>query len=287
MICQLHSRSLILALIFSLSSGAASCCRSRSAAGTRALALFAILLAATGSVGATTVAGRETLQIDDHRPLARAAYELRLRHGLFITYEDPHYVHESELIDITDDFPEAKERFQQLREPRLIAPGRGRLELTYPVEAGGVPADPAALLRELVDLHNAEGNPGRFEVRQEGEIFHLVPVAAMDQHGKSVAQQPLLDTAIVLPRQERSVEKALVAFVEALQGAAGAKISIGIMPRGLEQHSVDLGAGGEPAREILTRILAATGDRFTWGLYFDPMTSAYMLNVSLVRRTEP
>lgn len=253
------------------------------------LTVTAILFVVAGRVGAAPEHQLATLQIDNHRPLDMAIYELRIRHGLVITYEDPRYVRESELIDITEDFPGAKKRFEEGLGPRLIAPGRGRLELTYPVLAGGAPEDPAALLRDLIEVHNAAGNPGRFELRQEGETFHVVPVATKNKQGKLRAQQPLMDTWIDLPQGERSGDEAVVTLVETLLEAVGVEISIGMLPGLREKHTVEIEAMSGSAREVLTRILAAAapaGDRFTWGLYFNPTTDAYMLAVSPVRRTD-
>ncbi len=249
------------------------------------LVLLTWFFSAVESDSAAQQVRQEVLQIEDFRPIARAVYELRLRHGLVITYEDPIYIHESEVLDVTEDFPEAKRLFEKAQGPRLIAPGRGRLDLTYSVTQG-VPRDPAALLQDLLADHAGEGNPGRFRLLEKSHAFHVIPVSALDEDGKLTVQQPLMDHRISLVRGEQSADQALRDFTAALEDVAGTEIMIGIRPARLEADTVEVWADDEPARDVLWRVLNSGSDTYTWGLYYDPTDRSWMLNVSLVGKRD-
>ena len=47
-------------------------------------------------------ASPNTLTVQDPRPVAEAILELDMRYGWQITYEDPLYIHYSDLTDVTD-----------------------------------------------------------------------------------------------------------------------------------------------------------------------------------------
>jgi hypothetical protein len=245
-----------------------------------ALIVSACLL--SGNDGETAQRPRlETLRIEDHRPLAKAIYELRLRHGMVVTYEDPPYVHHSEILDITEQFPDASRRLERGLGPRLLAVGRGRLASSYIVTPEGLPEDPQALLQDLLDFHAAAGNPGRFELREDGRAFHVVPTTMVGEDGRPAAVPPLMDARIVLARGERPVDQALDEFAQALRDATGAQIAMVSSPL-FGERSVEVWADNEPARQVLWRILDIGAHRFTWGLAFDPTTRSWMFIVSLV-----
>jgi hypothetical protein len=111
-------------------------------------------------------AGSANIVANDPRPLAQAVSALRKEYGWLIDYEDPPYVSDSELVDVTDP---------QWRASHPGAPG-------YRIAAGGLfqceyvegsdiltLAGQESVLRQIVSAYNRSGNPGKFIVRVEEE----------------------------------------------------------------------------------------------------------------------
>src|SRR6266567_8025919 len=81
--------------------------------------------------------------VNDPRPVAQAARELESKFGLPITYEDPPYVHASEIADVT-----AQVRRDQQNHRKVWVPRGGTLSLAYDlpseqIEAPGTDASAA------------------------------------------------------------------------------------------------------------------------------------------------
>src|SRR6266481_1560768 len=76
--------------------------------GIRVLALMFLVVTGILTVATYAIRGRGMqanrkvkLSVQDPRPLAKAIETLESRNGWIITYEDPRYVNESEIADVT------------------------------------------------------------------------------------------------------------------------------------------------------------------------------------------
>ncbi len=84
-------------------------------------AMIAICLMAAFLGNASASPNTVTVQGQSGRPVAEAVRELERRYDWQITYEDPPYVHYSDIVDVTDtDWPEvpvrSQSQLQSLRE---------------------------------------------------------------------------------------------------------------------------------------------------------------------------
>jgi hypothetical protein len=203
------------------------------------------------------------------------------KHGAIITYEDPPYVHETEIVDHT--IPEYKQANPFGH--RALSPKGGSLEITYQTPAGLARSDEIRyLIQKLLDTHAERNNPGRFRLQQEGEIFHIIPTHAKNIAGTLVSVKSILDTTISFPEQERSVLDTLELITNAVSQARGIKFVISTVPRKLlHRTSSRQGATNEKARDVLVRTLKATNTKLSWRLFYGHGWKWYVLNVHWVR----
>ena len=221
------------------------------------------------------------LSVDDPRPVAAAVKLLRDKYGLAITYEDPRFVYESDLVDETDP----KYRQAHPGGVRALTPKGGRLEISYAVSpVTGKPENPRATLQMLLDAHASTGYPGRFRIKLDSQYFHIIPAKIKNGSGEWVDQGSILDIPITFPKQERSVYITLKTITEALSQATQTKVGLNTGPvvNLFINTLTTQGASGEPARDILVRALESTGRRFSWSLLYDPGVKWFFLNVQSV-----
>jgi hypothetical protein len=220
------------------------------------------------------------LSVNDPRPVAEAVKQLQEKYGWIITYEDPRLVNESDLLDETDT--EYRQAHPGGR--RALTPKGGRLEISYFVSsATGKPENPRALIQTLLNAHAESANPGRFELRQSGQIFHVIPSQVKDASGRWVHQASILDIPITFPEKERSVLETLETITAAISSATQMKVAIGTIPLNLfVRRRTTQSASIEPAREALIRTLESTNRRFSWRLLYDPGMKMFALNVRSV-----
>jgi hypothetical protein len=220
------------------------------------------------------------LSVDDPRPLAEAVKQLQEKYGWVITYEDPRLINESDLLDETDP----KYRQAHPGGMRALTPKGGHLEISYFVSpATGKPENPKALLQMLLNTYATSANPGRFELKQTGQIFHIIPAQAKDIRGRWVHQASILDIPITFPEKERSVYETLETITRALSSATQVRVVVGTIPLNLfvRRHTTQ-SASSEPAREALIRTLESTNQKFSWRLLYDPGMKMLVLNVRSV-----
>ncbi len=240
-----------------------------------------ILGARLTPLGEAFLAQSLTLSVNDGRPVAAAMEILEGRHGTVITYEDPPYVHETEIVDHT--IPAYKQANPFGR--RALSPKGGSLEITYQMSPGPVRSDEMRhVIQRILDAHAERNNPGRFRLQQEGEMFHVIPAQYRDSSGRLVNVGSILDTPISFPEQERSVIDTLELIKNAVSKATGIKIIFGTVPLNLlHRSSSRQGATNEKARDALAKALKATNTKLSWWIFYAPGWKMYTLNVHWVR----
>jgi hypothetical protein len=223
----------------------------------------------------------QTLSVNDPRPVSAAMEILEGKYGAVITYEDPLYIHETEIVDHT--IPEYKQANPFGR--RALSPKGGRLEITYQMSPGPVRSDEVRhVIQRILDAHAERNNPGRFRLQQEGEIFHVIPAQYRGSSGRLVDMGSILDTPISFPEQERSALETLKLIRDAVNQAGRIKIAIGTAPANFLSHkSSRQGATNEKARDVLVRTLKATNAKFSWRIFYASGWKMYFLNVYSVR----
>ena len=230
----------------------------------------------------------QQLSVEDPRPVAKALELLEKRYDWIITYEDPRYVQETEIADVTDRVSRNLDQYPPGQAPRVLVPKGGSLNLSYDISPEtNKPDSPAALIQTVLDANTSSHNAGIFHLQQEGQIFHVFP-----------AQGSILDTRINLPDEERSVMETVEAILMAIADETGTKVEVGLVPiNAFYNHRIRLGAEYETAASVLGRALEAikpptiqggvSWAGVSWQLFYGPGNKSYFFNVHFVGMRGP
>src|SRR5215217_3355373 len=243
--------------------------------------LVATILSVTGR--GMRVPERESLSVNDGRPVALAAETLEKKYGWIITYEDPPYAHESEVVDVTEKVRRDLDKFKPGQAPKVFVPKGGELVFEYDVDSViKKPVDSAAVVQQLLDTYAVAGHPGIFRLERDGQRLHIIATASKGQDGVLVSHQPVLDTPITVPSQKRNGLELLDAICTAVSEASRTRVVLGSAPLGLF-HCYQTGSGtkDQKARAFLTSELdRVTGEaKLSWQLLYDPGMKIYFLNI--------
>ena len=225
------------------------------------------------------------LFVDSPRPIAEVARTLVSQYPVVITYEDPRLEFSGDIQDLTHTRRDL-DRYPPDEVPRVLFPSTEIFNATYYVSMEtGEPEDWAATLRQLISDYEVGGKGGRFRVQQSGDVFHIVPTHARNSSGQWVENTSILDTAISLPALEGEGLELVVPVADAIATATGFPVGVGNMPADLffRHRGRTEVVNGEPARDVLLRVLHSIDDRLTWRLYYPVLgTKQYSFNIFLV-----
>ncbi len=225
-------------------------------------------------------AGSASMVANDPRPLAQAIAAVRKEYGWLINYEDPPYESDSELVDVTDS---------QWRASHPGSPGHriangGSFQCVY-TEGPDIQttAGQESVLRQIVSAYNRSGNPGKFIVRVEEEgRYSVVGFSVKDRTEKEHNIEPMLDTPITIPTEQRSAYEAVKLIVRELSTKSGIQVKLLMGPTNiLLQSQVTIGGNDLPARVLLLQTLKATKRPLLWQLLYDANQPFYGLNISI------
>lgn len=245
------------------------------------------------SISRPQAAGTEHLSVNSGRPVAEGARELEKRYGWVITYEDPIYVNESEIDDVTLQVRRDLDKYKAGQAPKVLVPKGGSLAITFNLTSDdNTPVRPESVVQKLLEGNVAAGNGGSFRLEVSGPIIHVIPTAYKNNAGTLVPLQPVLDSLISIPAEERTGMQSLEALCAAVSEVTQTKVVVGTVGLNLfGGHSNQLGAKDEKARDFLLRLLenirvAARLDDtdLSWRLFFDPKDKFYALNIHGVRK---
>jgi hypothetical protein len=230
------------------------------------------------------------LSVEDPRPVRQAILKLEEKYGWVITYEDPRYIHDSEVADITLKVRRDLDMYKPGEAPKVFGPRWGTLEFTYDVMSDtNLPADPAMVVQKLLDAQAARDNGGRFRLETSGRIMHVIPTAIKNSAGNLVHQESVLDTIISLPAGERTVLQKLYSICAAISRGANRSVLPGTIPSGLFQHYQDhQGASRQRARDVLVKTFETMDNdmKLSWRLLYDPTDKGYFLNIHFVSKRD-
>jgi hypothetical protein len=221
------------------------------------------------------------LSVNDPRPVAKALGG----YGWITTYEDPPYIHQGDIQDVTEQVRKDLHKYPPGK-PRVLGPKGGQINISYSVNPQTrMPDKPAELIQRILDDHAKRGNPGVFRLMQTGQIFHVVPAMVKNSQGQWVAQGSVLDVLITLPEQERAGMEMLAAICADVSETTRTKITVRTFPMNLFFNNRSrIGGASETAREVLLRFLKGMGRELSWALFYDPTDNLYALNVYLIRK---
>jgi hypothetical protein len=210
-------------------------------------------------------AGKVLIVANSPRPVAQILDSFREKYGWAVSYEDPQFISELDLVDAED-------------------PGKTKLPRggVFSIEfRSGAEEEPT--LQLVVDLYNRSNNPGRFELRKnEQRNFSVVGVEARDRHGQISHQRVLFDIPITLATRSRTASDTVRLICRQITAQRGVAVTVGVSPRKvLDQTTLTVGGTNMSARDLLLRTLAATRRTLYWRLLFDPNSKGYFLDIHL------
>jgi hypothetical protein len=228
------------------------------------------------------------LSIEDSRPVCKAIETLEEKYGWVITYEDPRYVHDSEIADSNLKIRKDLNNYKSGETTKLLVPRGGSLEFTYDVVSNtNLPVDPAVVVQKLLDAQAARDNGGRFRLETNGRIMHVIPTAIKNSAGELAPQESVLDTIISLPSGERTVLQKLENICAAISRAINIPVVLGTVPDyWFSQRRDQRGATNQRARDVLidTFETMGYGKDLSWWLYYSPTFKKYLLHIHFVSK---
>jgi hypothetical protein len=241
-----------------------------------------------GASSLAAYAQSASIVVTSGRPVASAAEQLEALYGIPVTYEDPPYVHESEIRDVTSQV-----RRDGQADPKVFVPRGGTFSFVY--DASSIGADDRSqkaarasntiieVLRSYAALRNAEV----FRLAQENGLLHIVPTHFVNSSGQLEQMQPLLDTAISVPPKERDGASLVSEICQSLSTATHQTVIVGTGPWALfAADATTITTSGESARSVLSRLLAEMPVALSWRLLYDPGLHWYVFNVHGVDPTK-
>lgn len=225
---------------------------------------------------------KASISVNDPRPLAAAVQALEDRYGWVITYEDPPYIHPSEIADVT----RAVRKDYDPTKPKVLVPLGGSFDFAYSVPSGSGKPEEADVLEALLAAYGQSGYPAVFRLVRTGAAFHVIPGMFRNAQGVLEPRSSLLSGRISLPERTRTAYDMIDAILGAVSAANSVKVGIGTAPANtLMLTTVEGGAKDESARAVLVRTLEATKATLSWRLLCDPGTAAQCaLNIHSVQR---
>jgi hypothetical protein len=223
-----------------------------------------------------------TLKVNAPQPLRQAVATLNLEYGWMIDFEDPPYMSDSELIDITD--PKRRAANPNYRATMLAG---GGFEFQY--EENSLDTDPQAvqaLLHRLVAAYNQSGNPGKFKVRrQESGRYTIIGSSVKNHSGRDEAVDPILDTLISVPVERRRALHTIDLILRTLSAKTNKKVEMGWSPNNLFFSTwITVGGDNVSARSLLVQALNSTGRPVVYDLMYSESIERYIFRSSLAVR---
>jgi hypothetical protein len=214
--------------------------------------------------------------IESGRPLDEATRILADRYGVPITYEDPKWQWNEDLIIgkwITGDLP------------KFILPGGLYPEKTPTAESAA---------QKMVEADNSQNRQGlRFRVQKSRRGLHILPSQFHSASGDLVPATSILDVSVNVPAAERMASEHLRAICDAVGRITGVRLLIGaplggldslfaangvIAPRDVilrppeerKMYSFLWGSSGSNARDAISALLEGSATTLRWFLRCDP-----------------
>jgi hypothetical protein len=225
------------------------------------------------------------LSVNGPRPVALAAEMLEKSYGWIVTYEDPPFTHDSDLLVVTETVRRDLDKFKPGEAPKVFVPRGGKLALDFDVEpATQRPAAADLVIQQLLDTYNVDG-PGTFRLERNGQRLHIIGASAKNKDGVWTAHQSVLDALITIPPQKRTGMMLLQAFCAAVSEASHTPVFVGMVPLNFfARYETEAGANNQNARDfLLTQLDQVTGRaRLSWQLLYDSNRKTYLMNIHSV-----
>jgi hypothetical protein len=246
------------------------------ALGLGAVSAIAVLSARMCAADALNITTRGDMPV--HEILMKIEEQYHWR----IAYEEGPVLFEQDLIPAAS--PNGKTMFIHRVHP---------VSISLPALTSNSTETKRATLKAVFDAFNSGGNPEEFRAFDEFGYINVVQTKIVGPDGRLENFEPLLDTAITLPRQSYSLFQLVSSIINQVSAARKVSITMATIPTSFFiNSSVTEESSGEPARKVLMRAFETVNGprlaqrieraRLTWDMMYDPTERTYFFNVDNV-----
>lgn len=210
-----------------------------------------------------------TLTATQTRGLADILDRVQRMLGAPITFEEVPYENQAELRTVT------------------VARGGGAHEsLTNPSTDLSVTlterdASPFLAAQEVLSAYEKAGLPGVYTVVPRNDRVDIVPTQVLGANGSMTILTPVMNRTVTFPLGTRTVEETLQMLVGQVSTESARKVVLLSVPAG-PFESVELGASGIPARELLANLAVALNRSISFQCLYAAGNGTYYLDVANV-----
>ena len=134
-----------------------------------------------------------------------------------------------------------------------------------------------------MSAYNSSGNPGKFELRDEGSgRYAVVGTSVENDQGVTEPVAPILDTHVSIPPGTRGIPETVQLILDQVNANGGFKAKLTDYPLNLAVQSAPTFFGGGvnvPARTLLIEAFSSSRAQLTWQMLLDPSVGFYFFNV--------
>lgn len=230
-------------------------------------------------------AGTATFSCNFPDPMLEAISTIRLEYGWRVSYEAPPFFSDFDLVDNTP--PKWLEEHPNARKGKRVAGGRFTSSYTEYVDMSQSKAGESVLKKIIAD-YNASGNPGKYKLlKLDDGIYDIVAASVKNKDGVEQKIEPILDTVISIPEQERSLLDTVEMVLAEITRKTGKKaILFTFYSNLLLMDRASIGGKNVSARSLLLRALAASNRPLLWDLGYDVNLQTYLFSPSVTMKAE-
>jgi hypothetical protein len=207
----------------------------------------------------------EDVSVDDPRPLADIARRVERRCRCAVSYEDQKWSRDQ----VTPSMfarrrPDGSTTLVPRGIPLRVTLSRDLAQKDRASVFGG--------LQSIMATYNGSLHMGEFALADDGRMFHIRPSSPSP-----------LDSVLTISRRNVTLQQAVDMLTTATSDATGEKVVVAMSPNNLfVQSTTDLVADGEPARDILSRILLGTKRSLSFQMLYDFDSARYFLSIYFI-----
>jgi hypothetical protein len=239
--------------------------------------LCAVILAAVGAgcalgpsaASAQNTTGSTTMTAPNVRSLADILSRVQQMFLTPITFEEVPYQSAAELRSIT-----------------VLRNGSPQVNVVNPVTDFNVTlgqTDSSSYLaaQSVLSAYKGAGRPGVYAVIQSNNRVDVIPTQVLGANGSMQSVTPVMSQPVTFPPATRSIADTLQLLVDDVSRASGFKVLLLNAP-GLPLETVELGAAGQPARDVVATLATALKRPLSFQCLYDAGSQTYYLNVIAV-----
>jgi hypothetical protein len=223
---------------------------------------------ASGQTGTPSTQGTISV-VQMGRPLAAALDRVQQLLLSPITYEEVPYESPDDLSTFTVETGAG---------PRTIH-ARPILDFTFTL--GSTDTNPYWAAQSVLRAYQAAGLAGAYKVVQENNRVDVIPVQVRAVNGSMRDLTPVMSQTVTFPTAKRKVEDTVQLVVDAVSRGSGSRVLLLEVPF-FHWDTVELGAAGESARDVITNIGAKYNLPLSFRCLYDATDKTYYLNVQAI-----